>query len=273
MSHIFSTRPKDPLDYVLRKRGRSVIDMVDYAIKNNQLALAYQPVVYTKNPKRAAFYEGLIRVIDENGEIIPAAHFIDEVETRELGRKIDCASLKLGLDALNAVPNLRLSINMSARSIGYPEWMDILKRALANNQTIAERLILEITEGSAISMPEIVSYFMADMHSRGVSFALDDFGSGYTAFRFFRDFQFDILKIDGQFSKAIARKGDNQVLVTAFVAIAEQFDMFVVCEHVETGEDLEFLARSGVDCAQGYFTGRPKILNELSADNKNLRIG
>ena len=205
MADLFKMNLKDPLDYALKKRGRSVIDMVDYAVKHNHLTLAYQPVVYSKNTKKPAFYEGLIRIIDENGEVIPAARFIEDVETMELGRKIDCAALRLGLEALSAVPNLRLSINMSARSIGYPEWMDILKRGLAADQTVAERLILEITESSAISMPEIVSYFMSDMHSRGISFALDDFGSGYTAFRFFRDFQFDILKIDGQFTKSIAR--------------------------------------------------------------------
>ena len=64
---------------------------------------------------------------------------------------------------------------------------------------------------------------MADLHSRGISFALDDFGAGYTAFRFFREFQFDIVKIDGQFSRDIANNADNQVLMAALIAIAEQF--------------------------------------------------
>ena len=70
-------------------------------------------------PKRAAFYEGLIRIMDPSGRIIPAADFIGAVETRELGRKIDCLALEMGLDTLAAEPGIRLSINMSARSIGY----------------------------------------------------------------------------------------------------------------------------------------------------------
>lgn len=266
-------RANDPLDYVMKKRGRSTIEMVDYAVKEGDFTLAFQPVVYSKNPRKVAFYEGLIRIIDETGDVIPAAHFVNEVEAMELGRKIDVAALRLGLEALNDVPNLRLSINMSARSIGYPEWMETLKIGLMKNQTIAERMILEITEQSAMSMPEIVGYFMSDLRSRGISFALDDFGSGYTAFRYFREFDFDVLKIDGQFSRKLSESSDNQVLITAFVAIAEQFDMFVVTEHVETHEDLEILANIGVDCVQGYITGKPEILPEVADRRRVLRTG
>ena len=63
--------PTDPLDYVLRRRSRSVLDMVKTALETDNLVLAFQPVVYAENTDRAAFHEGLIRLIDENGEIIP----------------------------------------------------------------------------------------------------------------------------------------------------------------------------------------------------------
>ena len=67
---------------------------------------------------------------------------------------------------------------MSARSIGYPQWLATLERGLRADPTIAERLILEITEGSAMLMPDLVTVFMADMQLRGICFALDDFGAG-----------------------------------------------------------------------------------------------
>ena len=137
--------------------------------------------------------------------------------------------------------------------------MATLNRGLQKEPTVAERLILEITESSAISMPEIVGYFMSDLHSRGISFALDDFGAGYTAFRFFREFQFDIVKIDGQFSRNIAENSDNQVLMGALIAIAEQFDMFTVAEEVERQEDLDYLRKSGIKCVQGYIIGTPDM--------------
>ena len=142
--------------------------------------------------------------IDEQGRTIPAADFMDKVEDIELGRKIDCRSLSLGLKALKNNPGIRLSINMSARSIGYPKWMAILQKHIRNHPDVVERLILEITESSAMTMPELVIAFMEDLQQHGVTFALDDFGAGYTAFRHLRDFCFDILKIDGQFVRGVA---------------------------------------------------------------------
>lgn len=247
-------------DFSAMAQHKSTLDMVSDAIKRKNVMLAYQPIVHARNPDRPAFYEGLLRVTREDQQVIPARDFIHAVETMELGRILDCMALEMGLVALAEEPSLRLAINMSARSIGYPRWMDTLNHGLAMDPTIAERLILEITEGSAMIMPDIVSVFMADLHRRGISFALDDFGAGYTAFRFFRDFQFDIVKIDGQFIRGIHANPDNQVLTNALIAIAQQFDMFTVAEHVEKQEELTFLQEAGVDCVQGYLTGRPEIV-------------
>lgn len=255
-----SERLESPLDYAMRKRTEPIIDTVTRAIANKHVLLAYQPVVHAKNPLKPAFYEGLIRIMDETRDIIPAKDFISTVETLETGRIIDCLALEMGMNALAECPTLRLSINMSARSIGYPRWMETLDKGLAMEGTIAERLILEITEDSAMVMPELVKVFMINLHKRGISFALDDFGAGYTAFRFLKQFHFDIVKIDGQFIHNINNDADNQVLTTALVAIANQFDMLSVAECVETQEEMSFLQDLGFDCLQGYLTGRPETV-------------
>ncbi len=255
-----SERLESPLDYAMRKRTEPIIDTVTRAIANKHVLLAYQPVVHAKNPLKPAFYEGLIRIMDETRDIIPAKDFISTVETLETGRIIDCLALEMGMNALAECPTLRLSINMSARSIGYPRWMETLDKGLAMEGTIAERLILEITEDSAMVMPELVKVFMTNLHKRGISFALDDFGAGYTAFRFLKQFHFDIVKIDGQFIHNINSDADNQVLTTALVAIANQFDMLSVAECVETQEEMSFLQDLGFDCLQGYLTGRPETV-------------
>jgi EAL domain-containing protein (putative c-di-GMP-specific phosphodiesterase class I) len=249
-----------PLDYALKKRTEPIIDIVTRAIDRKNVLLAYQPIVHSKNPLKPAFYEGLIRIMDDTRDIIPARDFITIVESLETGRVIDCMALELGLNALAECPTLRLSINMSARSIGYPRWMETLEKGLEIDGTIAERLILEITEDSAMMMPELVKVFMSNLHKRGISFALDDFGAGYTAFRFLKQFHFDIVKIDGQFIRNINSDTDNQVLTTALVAIANQFDMLSIAECVETQEEMSFLQDLGVDCLQGYLTGRPETI-------------
>ena len=248
-----------PLNYAIAQRDRETMSMVARAIERRDVVLAYQPIVQTARPDQPAFYEGLIRVLDDKGCIIPARDFIETVETTELGRKIDGLALELGLKALAEDHSLRLAINMSARSIGYPSWMKALNRGLAVDETVAERLILEITETSAMAVPELVAVFMEDLQSRGVTFALDDFGAGYTSFRYLREFYFDIIKIDGQFIKGIAESPDNQVLTKALMSIAQHFDMFTVAESVENARDAEFLTSLGIDCMQGYYFGAPTI--------------
>jgi len=247
------------LNYAIMKRDLSVLDMVEEAVSRKQLLLSYQAVVTTNDPSCVAFYEGLIRVLDDTGRIIPARDFISAVETTETGRIIDCIALEKGLKLLARQPDLRLSLNMSARSIGYKRWVRTLSRRLDADPTLGERLILEITESSAMLIPELVIGFMQEFQTKGVSFALDDFGSGFTSFRYLRDFYFDIIKIDGQFIRGIANNPDNQVLTAALLSIADQFDMLTVAESVETAQDAAYLAAIGVDCLQGYYFGSPTI--------------
>lgn len=205
------------------------------------------------------FTKGLIRVLDETGRVIPADQFIDVVEPTELGRELDCLSLEAGLRTLSQVPDIRLSINLSARSIGYRRWLKTLEKGLSRHPTIGERLILEITEHSAIAIPEIVADFMTDMQLKGVAFALDDFGAGYTAFRHFRHLYFDVVKIDGEFVRGVHANPDNQVLLSALVDIARHFDMFTVAEMVENERDAAWVAQAGVDCVQGHLYGAATV--------------
>jgi EAL domain-containing protein (putative c-di-GMP-specific phosphodiesterase class I) len=248
-----------PLSAAVTERDRDVIHLVEAAVKRRDVLLAFQPVVQSAGRGKPAFYEALIRIIDPTGRIIPAREFFPAVETRELGREIDCLTLGMGFDALTRDPSLRLSVNMSARSIGYPRFVRTLRQGLRNCPTAGGRIILEISESSAMMMPELVTTFMADLQSDGVSFALDNFGSGATSFRALREFYFDMIKIDGGFIRGIADSPDNQVLTQAMLAVARQLDMFAVAESVETQRDAEYLVGIGMDCMQGYFFGAPTV--------------
>ena len=250
---------ESPLAAVVATRDRQTMAMVRDAVTRNRLRLAYQPVVIGADPSRIAFYEGLIRVLDDSGRAIPARDFMGAIEQDELGREIDCAALAMGLKSLAAHPDLRISVNMSARSVGYARWGRILKRGLSQDPTIGERLILEITESSAMLVPELVTSFMDELQVQGVCFALDDFGAGYTAFRYFKDLFFDIIKIDGQFISNVSRNPDNQVLTRALMSIGHHFEMMTVAEAVETPEDAAWLQAAGIGCMQGYLFGAPTV--------------
>ncbi len=249
----------NPLAIAISAADQQTLQMVTTALQQRRLALAYQPVVMAADPARTGFYEGLMRVMDTGGRAIPAKDFMPAVEAHEIGRQIDVAALRMGLAALAEHPGLRLSVNMSARSIGHPDWMRALLRGLDASPTVAERLILEITESSAMTIPELVIRFMRDLGGRGIAFAIDDFGAGYTAFRYFREFDFDMVKIDGEFTRGIEANPDNQALVKAMLAVGKHFHMLTVAEMVETAAEADCLRAMGVDCLQGYAFGAPTV--------------
>jgi EAL domain-containing protein (putative c-di-GMP-specific phosphodiesterase class I) len=247
------------------QRDAATLEMVREAVAHRQTLLAFQPVMLASDPTNVAFHEGLIRLLDPTGRVIPAKDFMPAIEDTDTGRQVDVLALRLGLNALHHHPGLRLSINMSARSIGYQEWTRVLRHWLARDATLGERLILEITESSAMMVPELVTSFMNQLQPHGICFAMDDFGAGQTAIRYFKDFYFDVLKLDGQFIRGIATNPDNRALTAALMSIATHFDMLTVAECVENAADAAVLTEMGVDCLQGYHfaapTTRPPWLN------------
>ncbi|MDK3016962.1 EAL domain-containing protein [Pseudodonghicola flavimaris] len=264
---------ENPLNAALAARDRSTIDMVTEAVRHKQCLLAFQPVVQARAPHNVAFYEGLIRILDETGRVIPARDFMPVVENTELGREIDCLALEAGLQALAENPTLRLSINMSARSIGYSRWMQTLNRALNLDNRIGERLTLEIAESSAMMVPELVIDFMDRLQGNGIAFALDDFGSGAINIRHFRDFFFDAVKIDGQYVRGVHRDYDTQAALRALVAMAREFEMLIIAESVEASEDAEYLMSLGIDCMQGYLFGAPTIRPDWADEDSQAAAG
>ena len=257
---------RSPFEVAMHQRAGSTLRLVEEALEARRALLAYQPVMRSGRTGHPAFHEALIRIQDEAGRIIPARDFVAAVEDREAGRRIDALALELALAELRAQPGLRLSVNLSARSIGYRPWIAALEEGLARAPTVGERLILEITESSAMAMPELVTSFMADLSDRGIAFALDDFGAGMTSLRYLRDFYFDVMKIDGSFVTGIHESPDDRALVAAMVSVARHFEMFVVAECVEEAVEARVLEELGVDCMQGYFFGAPTITPPWRAD-------
>ena len=198
-----------------------------------------------------------MRLRDAEGRLIPARDFIEVAEENETGRQLDCIALTLGLAALGRDPALNLSVNMSARSVGYAGWIAALEAGLSTAPELAHRLIIEITEASAMEAPEATLGFMRDLAGRGIRFALDDFGAGSTSFRYLRNFAFDMIKIDGQFVRGVHGNPDSKVLLEALISIGRHFGMLSVAESVETAEEAACLAAAGVDCLQGYYLAPP----------------
>jgi EAL domain-containing protein (putative c-di-GMP-specific phosphodiesterase class I) len=228
---------------------------VTAALNDNRLELFYQPIVRSGTNNFVAFYEGLARIKMPEGTIVSAGQFMPFVENTALGSRLDRCILRLALQQLTNNPDIRLSINMSVLSMKDSGWLGILESA---DSDICERLIIEITEGAAMSDVELTTAFMHRVRRKHCSIALDDFGTGATSFRYFKDFLFDFVKIDGLFIRDLGYDKDNQVLVQALIDISKHFDMVTVAEFIETDGEAEMAAKLGIDCLQGYLIGEPK---------------
>lgn len=251
--------PSSPFDAVMASQDQDIETLVRHALADGRAQLAFQPVVLSQDRTRVSFYECWPRLLDEAGRTLTARHFFPQIVDKELGREIDCTSMELGLQKLVELPQLRLAINMSARSLADRKWRAILFQTMRKHAGLGERLILEISEDSAMMLPEIVIRFMEELQPYGVTFALDHFGSGHIAFGTLKDFMFDLAKIDSQYIRDIHNSPDNQVLAEALNTVAHQFEMFTVAEGVETPEEAQVVAQVGIDCMQGYHVGAPKF--------------
>jgi len=249
----------DPLAVAVSAADRETLAMVRAALSLRRMRLAFQPAVYAADPSIIGFYEGYIRLLDPQDRVIPARDFMEVAETQELGREIDVAALQLGLAALQRNPGIRVAVNMSARSVGYKKWGQLLRQALKTHPGLGRGLILEIGEASAMQMPDVLLPFMKELREQGIAFTLDDFAAGVTSLPLLSRFGFDIAKIDGQFIRGIDRSADNQPIVRAAVAMAREFGMFLVAEAVETPAEANWLRDQGVGCLQGFLFGAPEV--------------
>ena len=254
-----------PLDAAISAQDRETLKTVAGALRDRRMRLAYQPVVYAADPTVIGFFEGYIRLLNLRDQVIPARDFMGAVEATQLGREIDCAALQMGLMTLQRNPQIRVSINMSARSVGYQPWNTILRKALRDAPRLGYNLILEINETSAMQVPDVLKPFMDEMRDHGIVFALDDFGSGLLSLGLLRDLRFEIAKIDGTFARDIDRSPDHQVIVRAAIALAQEMGMYVVAEAVETEAEATWLREAGVGCLQGYLFRAPTVPPDFRA--------
>jgi EAL domain-containing protein (putative c-di-GMP-specific phosphodiesterase class I) len=254
-----------PLNVAISAQDRDTLAMVSSALKDRRMRLAFQPVVYAADPTLIGFFEGFIRLLNLRDQVIPARDFMGAVEQRQLGRDIDCAALQLGLMAMQRNPQIRVSINMSARSVGYRPWMEILNRALKDDARLGSSLILEINEDSALQVPDVLKPFMAEMREKGIVFALDDFGAGNTSLRLLEELDFEIAKIDGALVKNVDRAPAGKSATRAAISAAQELGMYVVAEAVETEGEANWLRDAGVGCLQGYLFGPPTVTPDFRA--------
>jgi diguanylate cyclase (GGDEF)-like protein len=245
----------DPVS--LRHRDTEMSDLILTALNDRRVTVAFQPIVPDVDAPRRK-YECLIRLNNDRGEEISAPNFIAAAERLGLIHLLDRRVLELATIALGREPDLELAVNVSWETVKDPVWADGYIGHIRANAHLADRLTVELTETRIVDAIEASEEFVSRIKALGASFALDDFGAGYTSFRNLKALDIDILKIDGSFITGLAQSRENQLFVRTLIDLARNFGMKTVAEWVDNENDARILKALGVDFLQGFFIARPE---------------
>lgn len=237
---------------------------VQLALKEDRIVLAHQPVV-DANTHEVRYYECLVRMFDRNGKLVPAAHFVPAIEQLGLMRSIDNRVRDLAIRQLELNLGIALAINISGLTATERSWFRGLVARLKERRDIATRLIVEITETTALQDIDETSRFVSALRALGCKVALDDFGSGFTTFHHLKALTVDVVKIDGSFIRDITTDTENQIFIHNLLALARALGVSTVAECVETRDDADYLSGVGIDLLQGYYFGRPEVDGHVGA--------
>ena len=246
-------RPSEKRSTMRALNARCATEIVQ-CLKADRFKLAYQPIVSATTGK-VLMHEALLRMADDQGEMIAAAHLVPVAEKLGLVRLIDRAVVQMTIADLYRYPATSLSINVSGTTATDPRWFNQITDIIAANASVSSRLTVEITETVALSDIATTRRFVETLRNIGCSVAIDDFGAGFTSFRNIRDLPVNILKLDGSFCSDLNQNLENQYFLHALVELAQKCNLKTIAEWVERPEDAEMLRGWGVDFFQGNLFG------------------
>ncbi len=231
------------------------------ALERDEFQLVYQPIVDVQS-RDIVGMEALLRWIEPEAGIISPVEFVPLAE--ETGLIVPIGEWVLNEAARQNVywqqqglPHLRVSVNVASRQFMGPSLLPMVQRALDSTGLHPQYLVLELTEGSLISVDAAVRTTLMALREQGIHISVDDFGTGYSSLSYLKHLPLDHLKIDRTFIIDVTRNRADAAIVRAVIAMAGGLDLQVIAEGVETEEQLAFLRRHGCESAQGFLFSEP----------------
>ena len=243
-------------DHIEAKKNMEVIKMVKIALDNYKIVSYFQPIINNKT-KIIEKYESLVRLVDEEGNVLSPYAFLDISKKGSYYNKITHRVLENSFKILEHITT-KISINLSSLDIEKEETRDILYELLERYSLDTSRIVFELLEDESVKDFAVIKRFIQKVKKLGVMIAIDDFGAGYSNFERLLEFEPDILKIDGSLIKNIANDVYSRNIVETIVSFAKKQNIITIAEFVENEEIFNILYNLGVDYSQGYYFGEPK---------------
>ena len=241
---------------------------ITHAIEENRFRLYCQTIMpLADEDKEGRHFEVLLRMLDDDGQIIPPMAFIPAAERYNLMPSIDrwVVSTTFGLYwklFSRDGGHHTCTVNLSGPSMSDEFFLEFIKRQFDLYQVPHDHICFEITETAAISNLNRAVAFIGELRALGCRFSLDDFGSGLSSFTYLKNMPVDYLKIDGSFVRDMAVDPMDHAMVSAINQVGHVMGLKTIAESVENEATREALREMGVDFAQGIAIEPPRPLQD-----------
>ncbi len=246
-----------------------VIGKLRSALGDDSFRLDAQPILPLRGSYGKPRFELLLRMLGNDGEIIPPCKFLSAADRYQLMPSVDrwvvqraCRLLAEHRAAIGE-DSARFSINLSGQSLRDSGFLDFVVGEIKETAIPAGILCFELTETATIGNLDNAQAFMRRLSDLGCQFALDDFGTGVSSLAYLKDLSVDYLKIDGTFVRDIIVNPRSESMVKAIAQLAKVMRMETIAEYVETDALRARVADLGVDFGQGFAMGKSQRLEDL----------
>jgi len=245
----------DEMAEVFRRAGEKQV-MIQNALDQRKIIPYFQPICNAASGE-IVIHELLMR-IELGDQIVTANDFIEEAETMGIAHKMDYQLIEKAFMQMNEQGYQgMLFVNLSPRALIVGEFVARVHRLAMDFNVAPSRIVFEITERETVSNLSLLEKFVHDIKLQGFSFAIDDFGSGYSSFQYIKRFPVDYIKIEGEFIRNMLTDEVYHAFVKSIVTLAKELRVKTIAEYVEDGETLAEVCRLGIDFAQGHHVSRP----------------
>ncbi|MCR4925017.1 MAG: bifunctional diguanylate cyclase/phosphodiesterase [Clostridiales bacterium] len=246
---------------------KEISETMYQALKDKEFIVYYQPK-YSFAENKIVGAEALVRWKHPEKGLIPPFKFIPLFEKNGFVVNIDyyvfecvCKKMREWLD--NGIEPVLVSINMSKLHFRNDNFIPTIQ-SIAEKYDIPSKYIeLEITESTAFENVDVLLGVMSNLQKIGFMLSMDDFGAGYSSLGLLKDLPVDIIKLDCSFLRSSFETERTKIIVKKIVELAQELDIEVIAEGVETQEHADFLKEIGCDLAQGYYYAKPMPIEDF----------
>ncbi|MCD8213298.1 MAG: EAL domain-containing protein [Campylobacter sp.] len=228
------------------------------AIEEDRIVL-YKQAIVDNTSNQVVKYECLIRMIDEERNVVLPINFLGIAKNSNLYQKLTKIVIEKSFQHFSKNID-EFSINLAIEDILSSKFLQFFKSNLQKYENIGNRLTIEIVEDEGIENFDKINYFIDEIRKFGCKVAIDDFGTGYSNFEYLMKIKADFIKIDGSMIEHIDENEQSRRVVELIVEFTKRFGIKTIAEFVHSNNVLKAVNAIGINQSQGFYFDRPKPL-------------